>query len=103
MANTTGDITINNVSYKKSMKRLIGYVLQDDIFYTSLTVREQLLFTAMLRLPESIPRPQREDAVQHVIEILRMNKCANTTILLISGGEKKRCNIGTLLSAVNVI
>ena len=36
-------------------------------------------------------------AVDNVVKILGIQKCQNTKINLISGGEKKRCNIGTEL------
>ena len=35
--------------------------------------------------------------MNHVLKTLRIEKCADTKIMLISGGEKKRCNIGTEL------
>ena len=39
----------------------------------------------------------KTQAVNHVIKTLRIEKCADTQILLVSGGERKRCNIGTEL------
>lgn len=104
MAGVTGDILVNNVSLTKSMKRIIAYVLQDDIFYMHLTVKEQLTFTAQLRLPESIPSEQRMAQVDAVMKKLNIVKCANTPIMMVSGGEKKRTNIGTeLLTNPSVI
>lgn len=97
LADLTGDVYINRTKFKKSMKRLIAYVLQEDIFYTNLTVREQLYFTSHLRLPDSLSHIAKRDAVNHVIKTLRIERCADTQILLVSGGERKRCNIGTEL------
>lgn len=97
LANLTGGVFINNALYRKSMKRMISYVLQQDIFYNNLTVREQLFFTSQLRLPDSVTMEEKAAAVNQVIELLRIQKCADTQILLVSGGEKKRCNIGTEL------
>ena len=85
-------------------KRQIGYVKQEDIFFQHLTVRDQLLYTALLRLPEAIPKADKINEVERIIDVLRLNKCANTPIMLISGGEKKRTNIGTeLLTDPNII
>lgn len=97
LANVTGDVKINNKDYSKSMKRSIAYVLQEDIFYIQLTVRQQLYFTSNLRLPDSVSKEEKAEIVNHVITTLRIDKCADTKIMLISGGEKKRCNIGTEL------
>lgn len=97
LANLNGEVLINNVKYKKSMRRTIAYVLQEDIFYTNLTVRQQLYFTSHLRLPDSLTPETKKAVVEQVIKTLRIERCADTKILLISGGEKKRCNIGTEL------
>jgi ABC-type multidrug transport system ATPase subunit len=97
LANLTGEVLINNVKYKKSMRRTIAYVLQEDIFYTNLTVRQQLYFTSNLRLPDALSAETKRAVVEQVIKTLRIEKCADTQILMISGGEKKRCNIGTEL------
>ncbi|CAF1221195.1 unnamed protein product [Didymodactylos carnosus] len=97
LTGVSGDVYYNGIRYKKSMKRKLAYVLQQDLFFESLTVREQLTYTALLRLPNHLTRAQKKDQVEKVIEQLRIQKCANTPIMLISGGEKKRCNIGTEL------
>lgn len=96
-ANMTGLVSINGRAFKKNMRKQIAYVLQEDIFYTQLTVRQQLTITSHLRLPESVSDEDKAAAVDHVIKTLRIKKCENTQILLVSGGEKKRCNIGTEL------
>ena len=79
------------------MRRTIAYVLQEDLFYTQLTVMEQLTITSKLRLPDALTDEERQAAVGHVIKTLRIQNCLDTKIMLISGGEKKRCNIGTEL------
>lgn len=93
----TGDVLINNTRFKKSMKRTIAYVLQEDLFYNELTVLEQLTITSKLRLPDALSADLKKQAVEQVIKTLRIEKCRNTKIMLISGGEKKRTNIGTEL------
>lgn len=97
LSDVSGDVYINNVKFKKSMRKTIAYVLQEDLFFTQLTVREQLTITSHLRLPSSLSNDAKTDAVDNVIQTLRIEKCSNTQIMLISGGEKKRCNIGTEL------
>mmetsp|Transcript_14357 Transcript_14357/g.15010 ORF Transcript_14357/g.15010 Transcript_14357/m.15010 type:complete len:631 (-) Transcript_14357:213-2105(-) len=89
-ANLRGEVYFNNEPFKKSMRRSIAYVLQEDIFYNELTVRQQLTMTSHLRLPDTLTNEMKTQAVNHVIKTLRIEKCADTAILLISGGERKR-------------
>lgn len=80
------------------MKRLmskIAYVKQNDIFFNHLTVRDQLTYTALLRLPSTNTNHNKE--VENIIRMLRLTKVADSNISMISGGEKKRVNIGTEL------
>ncbi|CAF1538549.1 unnamed protein product, partial [Adineta steineri] len=100
----TGNIWLNNQRYEKSMKRNIAYVLQEDIFFENLTVKQQLTYTALLRLPNSLTRKDKLAQVEQIIEQLHLQNCANTPIILISGGQKRRVNIGTeLLTNPSVI
>ena len=82
------------------MKRLmakIAYVKQADIFFQHLTVRDQLGYTAMLRLPQVLTKQAKLQEVDRIIRLLRLSKVAESEIRLLSGGEKKRLNIGTEL------
>lgn len=51
---STGRTTINGRAMRKKHKRKVGFVMQDDILFPSLTVRESLEYTARLRLPGSM-------------------------------------------------
>lgn len=55
------------------------------------------MYTALLRLPKSATREEKDAEVTRIINLLRLQRCADTPIFLISGGEKKRVNIGTEL------
>ncbi len=100
----TGDIWFNKQKYDKTMKRKFAYVLQQDLFFESLTVKQQLTYTALLRLPNDLSKKDKLVQVEQIIDQLRIRKCANTPIMLISGGEKKRVNIATeLLTNPSVI
>ncbi|OEU18279.1 P-loop containing nucleoside triphosphate hydrolase protein [Fragilariopsis cylindrus CCMP1102] len=82
------------------MKRLmsrIAYVKQDDIFFEHLTVRDQLGYTALLRLPQLWTHTRKMNEVNRIIRLLRLTKVADSKIQMLSGGEKKRVNIGTEL------
>lgn len=97
LANMSGEMFLNGRPYSKAMRKQIAYVMQEDIFFTNLTVHEQLTFTCQLRLPASVSQQEKAAAVDHVIKTLGIEKCRHSQILLVSGGEKKRCNIGTEL------
>jgi ABC-type multidrug transport system ATPase subunit len=89
-----------DVANKKLMKRFVSkvaYVQQEDIFFEDLTVRDQLAYTAFLRLPQAWSRASKLEEVDHIIRSLRLTKVQNSPIKMLSGGEKKRVNIGTEL------
>lgn len=86
-----GLVTINGFPLRKAFKRIIAYVLQEDLFYPGLTVRETLTFTARLRLGGS--EAAKRAAVVDIIATLGLQKCADSPIMLCSGGEKKRTSI----------
>ena len=74
---------------------MIGYVVQDDIFSGTLTVRENISFSANLRLPQSVTRENLSDKVSSIIKQLGLSKCADTRMGTesqrgVSGGERKR-------------
>ncbi len=81
----------------KKLKRRIAYIKQQDVFFNHLTVKDQLTYTAFLRLGDDYTKEQKIAEVQKVIALLRLEKCQDTPIMLVSGGEKKRVNIGTEL------
>ena len=55
----TGTIAYNGEPFSNVMKRNTGFVTQDDVLYPHLTVTETLVFTALLRLPNSQDRSCR--------------------------------------------
>lgn len=97
----SGVVSLNgHVLNTNTMKRFmskIAYVRQADIFFQHLTVRDQLGYTAFLRLPQAWPKQKKLDEVERIITSLRLTKVAESKIQMLSGGEKKRVNIGTEL------
>ncbi|XP_056683677.1 ABC transporter G family member 22 isoform X2 [Spinacia oleracea] len=91
----SGTITYNNQPYSKSLKRKIGFVMQDDVAFPHLTVKETLTYAALLRLPNTLTKDQKRDRAMEVITDLALERCQNSMIgggLLkgISGGERRR-------------
>ncbi|KDO27026.1 hypothetical protein SPRG_07739 [Saprolegnia parasitica CBS 223.65] len=96
----TGSVLVNGEKWTKKMNKLASYVLQDDIFYETLTVKEHLLFQAELRMGKTFDAAQREARVNYVIEELGLDKCRDTQIgggriRGISGGQRKRLSFAT--------
>ncbi|XP_004292538.1 PREDICTED: ABC transporter G family member 22-like [Fragaria vesca subsp. vesca] len=95
----SGSITYNDQPYTKSLKHRIGYVMQDDLLFPHLTVKETLTYAALLRLPISLTKTQKKERAMHVIHELGLERCQDTVIggILVrgvSGGERKRVCIG---------
>ncbi|KAI3849278.1 hypothetical protein MKX03_001677 [Papaver bracteatum] len=95
-----GTITYNGKPYfSNAMNRNTGYVSQDDKFYAHLTVTETLMFTALLRLPNTITKEEKRIRTEEVITQLGLTGCKNNImggpfIRGVSGGERKRASIG---------
>ena len=73
--------------------------MQDDVVMGTLTVKENLEFAANLRMRGNLTSKQKADWVDELIKELGLEKCENTKVgteLIkgVSGGERKRCNIG---------
>jgi ABC-type multidrug transport system ATPase subunit/ABC-type multidrug transport system permease subunit len=82
-----------------TVKKYGGYVMQDDIMITSLTVRDTLRYAAMLRLPQSMSISDKFAEVDKLMVKLGLVRCADTRIgdpmhRGVSGGERKRVAIG---------
>ncbi|KAM4603776.1 broad substrate specificity ATP-binding cassette transporter ABCG2-like [Polymixia lowei] len=95
----SGEVLIDGAPQPPNFKCLSGYVVQDDVVMGTLTVRENLRFSAALRLPSSVPQREKEARVNHLIKELGLTKVADSKVGTqmirgISGGERKRTNIG---------
>ncbi|XP_078488410.1 broad substrate specificity ATP-binding cassette transporter ABCG2 isoform X2 [Ciona intestinalis] len=105
----SGNILINNRPLPSNFKRISGYVVQQDIVIGTLTVRENLWFSANLRLPRSVSQKDKKKRIEEILYDLGLTMCADTKIgnemiRGVSGGEKKRASIGMeLITAPTVL
>uniref|UniRef100_A0A3Q4ASF6 ABC transporter domain-containing protein n=1 Tax=Mola mola TaxID=94237 RepID=A0A3Q4ASF6_MOLML len=95
----SGEVLVDRAPQPPNFKCLSGYVVQEDVVMGTLTVRENLRFSAALRLPNSVPQSEKEARVNHLIKELGLTKVADSKVGTqmtrgISGGERKRTNIG---------
>ncbi|ERN17004.1 hypothetical protein AMTRI_Chr02g265020 [Amborella trichopoda] len=95
----SGSIKYNGHHFSDSINRRTGFVTQDDILYPHLTVYESLLYTALLRLPNTLSKGEKVRHADAVISELGLSACKTSIIggqflRGVSGGEKKRVSIG---------
>ncbi|KAL4853041.1 ABC transporter G family member 28 [Chlorella vulgaris] len=101
----TGTVLINGRADKlERYKDVLGFVPQDDIMHATLTVQENLLFSARFRLPASCRREQHLLFVERAIAVLQLEDVRDCQIgdehrRGVSGGQKRRCSVGLELVA----
>ncbi|MFN4866940.1 MAG: ATP-binding cassette domain-containing protein [Cyanobium sp.] len=94
-----GQVRIGGDDLKRSidaLRPLMGFVPQDDIVHPELSVCEVLTFAARLRIPD---REARQPAVERVLNLLDMDHRRHALVRELSGGQRKRVNIGMELVA----
>lgn len=85
-------------------KHLLGFVPQEDTMLRDLTVEENIVFSAMSRLPASWSEDAKLTFADNVITLLQLDEIRDSQIgdemtRGISGGQRKRVNIGIELAA----
>jgi len=76
-----------------------GYVEQKDTLWGTFTVREMMMYTALLKMSSKFSRQQKSGRVDEVIEQMGLTKSKDTKIggamvRGVSGGEAKRISVG---------
>lgn len=61
-----GEVVTDKVM--KKLKKRVAYVKQNDLFFGHLTVRDQLMYTAFLRLPSAWSKAQKIGEVDRIIK-----------------------------------
>lgn len=94
-----GKVLINGqpMSYDK-FKHVIGFVMQADIFLEHLTVGEYFKFAVDLKAP-GLTAEEKKERLTNAVQIMKLEKAKDNFVggiyrKGISGGEKKRLNIG---------
>eukprot|EP00027_Filamoeba_sp_ATCC50430_P008179 CAMPEP_0168554766 /NCGR_PEP_ID=MMETSP0413-20121227/7959_1 /TAXON_ID=136452 /ORGANISM="Filamoeba nolandi, Strain NC-AS-23-1" /LENGTH=782 /DNA_ID=CAMNT_0008585537 /DNA_START=29 /DNA_END=2377 /DNA_ORIENTATION=+ len=102
----TGKVFVNGREDSvSSFQKLVGYVPQEDVMLRTLRVREVLEHSARIRLPSDWTDSQRIAIVNDVMRLLKIDHVADSVIgdaetRGVSGGERKRVNIGLELVAL---
>jgi len=102
----TGSVEINGVpNGLAKAQNVVGFVPQDDIVHGDLTVFQNLYYHGKLRLPSTTSHKEIMKHVEHCISVLGLGKIQDKVVGTpekrgISGGQKKRVNIGLELAAM---
>lgn len=90
-------------SHLAAFSTQLGYVPQDDIVHTELTVERALYYAAKLRLPSDYTRAQIKERIEEVLADVDMKAKRDLLISRLSGGQRKRVSIALeLLSNPNI-
>ena len=79
------------------IKRLIGFVPQDDLVHPSLTPEAELLFAAALRLGDTLDEREIERKVDRLITLVGLQERRHTKTGRLSGGQRKRVSMAVEL------
>ncbi|KAG2438719.1 hypothetical protein HXX76_005264 [Chlamydomonas incerta] len=94
--NVQGELKLNGQDYSNAeLKKLSGYVMQDDLLNAHLTVEETLRYTAELRMPRTTTPEERQERVETVMNSVGLTHVRDVIVGSpikkgISGGERKR-------------
>ncbi|MEZ4317837.1 MAG: ATP-binding cassette domain-containing protein [Myxococcota bacterium] len=98
----TGDVILDGENFHALLaadRSLIGNVPQDDVVHGELTVEEALRYAGQIRFPAGTGRKAIDDEVDRVLEELdihhiRRSRIGSAVRRGISGGQRKRVNLG---------
>lgn len=80
----SGRVQLNGLS--------VGYLLQNDMLFRNLTVRENLTLQAA-----AIHRDKEKGLIESVVEQLELQSLLDRRVYELSGGEKKKVSIGQIM------
>lgn len=99
---TSGKVYIHGLELSANynlLKRKMGYVPQQDIVHSDLTVEQSLFYAAKLRMPDNTSKEEITTRMDEVLASLTINdqKIRLTKVGDLSGGQRKRVSIAVEL------
>ncbi|KAL2022942.1 hypothetical protein VTK56DRAFT_4157 [Thermocarpiscus australiensis] len=95
----TGDMLVDGKPLPSDFQRSTGFVEQMDLHEETATVREAIEFSALLRQSRDIPRQEKLDYVDKVLDLLELTEIQDAIIASLGVEQKKRLTIGVELAA----
>ncbi|MBI5209604.1 MAG: ABC transporter ATP-binding protein [Elusimicrobia bacterium] len=99
---TAGRVTLDGEdvwAIRRRFRLSLGYVPQDDVIHPQLTVEQAFLFSSRLRLDTAMAPEAVAKRVDAVAALLGLAEARKRRIFRLSGGQRKRVNIGIELLA----
>ncbi|KAL1964230.1 hypothetical protein VTN77DRAFT_7188 [Rasamsonia byssochlamydoides] len=95
----TGDMLVDGRPLGPDFQRGTGFCEQMDLHDGTATIREALEFSAILRQDRNIPRQEKIDYVNRIINLLELEDIQDAIINSLGVEQKKRVTIGVELAA----
>lgn len=95
----TGDMLVDGRPLGPDFQRGTGFCEQMDLHDGTATIREALEFSAILRQDRNIPREEKIDYVNRIIELLELGDIQDALISSLGVEQRKRVTIGVELAA----
>ncbi|KAI8354605.1 ABC-2 type transporter-domain-containing protein [Choanephora cucurbitarum] len=98
-----GNVYLNGEKLADDFERITGYCEQMDVHNPNATVREALRFSAYLRQPAEVPKEEKDEYVEQILDLLEMKKIGDALVGDLEQGagisveERKRLTIATEL------
>uniref|UniRef100_A0A915K2U0 ABC transporter domain-containing protein n=1 Tax=Romanomermis culicivorax TaxID=13658 RepID=A0A915K2U0_ROMCU len=77
----------------RSYRKLSCYIMQNDELLPNLTVKETMMVSANLKLPQKMSTAAKEQVVDEILETLGLQDSKKTRANVLSGGQRKRLSI----------
>ncbi|KAG8414386.1 ATP-binding cassette transporter snq2 [Metarhizium acridum] len=94
-----GNMLVDGSALGSDFQRRTGFVEQMDLHEGSATVREALEFSALLRQSRHVPRQEKLEYVDKVIDLLELHEIQDAIVASLGVEPKKRLTIGVELAA----
>ncbi|TID18910.1 ABC drug exporter AtrF [Venturia nashicola] len=95
----SGDMLVDGAKLGKAFQRGTGFCEQMDLHDGTATIREALEFSAILRQDKEIPRSEKIEYVDTIIDLLELQSMQDTIISSLGVEQRKRLTIGVELAA----
>lgn len=94
-----GDMLVDGHPLGADFQRGTGFCEQMDLHDNTATIREALEFSAILRQDRDVPRQEKIDYVNRIIDLLELEEIQDAIIGSLNVEQKKRVTIGVELAA----
>ncbi|KAH7132480.1 ABC drug exporter AtrF [Dendryphion nanum] len=95
----SGEMLVDGKPLGRDFQRGTGFCEQMDLHDGTATIREALEFSAILRQDRKIPRQEKIDYVDKIIDLLELHDMQDALISSLGVEQKKRLTIGVELAA----